>query len=248
MGIVNANTNLISNMLNIPCLPDLDQRPLTGDTLATLRSRGLTINIDCVNWPDQYPAQPRCVVHAAHTGKSLLLDYEVEGQSLRTTHLTDGSKVCEDSCVEFFVEPTGRLPYFNLEFNAIGTMHGAYRSERTASTRLTPSQMSTVKRYPSLPRQPFDSSNTKSPQSASDSHTLSCQQFDSPENYHWNLAIDIPFSLLDIDYQGQPIAMRGNFYSCGDLTATPHYLSHSPIHTPTPDFHRPDTFTPIILL
>ena len=213
-------------MLNIPCLPDLDQQPLTGDTLATLRSRGLTINIDCVNWPDQYPARPRCVVHAAHTGKSLLLDFEVEGQSLRTTHLTDGSKVCEDSCVEFFVEPTGRLPYYNLEFNAIGTMHGAYRSERTASTRLTPSQMSTVKRYPSLPRQPFDSS----------------------ENYHWNLAIDIPFSLLSIDYQGQPIAMRGNFYSCGDLTATPHYLSHSPIHTPTPDFHRPDTFTPITLL
>ena len=36
--------------------------------------------------------------------------------------------------------------------------------------------------------------------------------------------------------------MRANFYKCGDLLQTPHFLSWAPIDLPQPKFHCPEFF------
>ncbi|MDE6269894.1 MAG: hypothetical protein K2M12_03440, partial [Muribaculaceae bacterium] len=36
--------------------------------------------------------------------------------------------------------------------------------------------------------------------------------------------------------------LRANFYKCGDLLSTPHFLSWNRVDTPHPDFHRPEYF------
>lgn len=65
--------------------------------------------------------------------------------------------------------------------------------------------------------------------------------------FSWNLVVAIPLDLIGLHYEGKPIEMRGNFYKCADLTASPHFLSWAPIDTPQPDFHRPEFFRPITL-
>ena len=42
------------------------------------------------------------------------------------------------------------------------------------------------------------------------------------------------------DFSG--LVMRANFYKCGDLLRTPHFLSWSPIDLPRPQFHCPQYF------
>jgi len=36
--------------------------------------------------------------------------------------------------------------------------------------------------------------------------------------------------------------MAGNFYKCGDETASPHYLAWAPLSSAQPDFHRRQDF------
>ena len=64
----------------------------------------------------------------------------------------------------------------------------------------------------------------------------------------WELALSLPYTL----FQGTVLSpkpgdtMHGNFYKCGDELPEPHFLSWHPIHTPQPDFHRPDWFGELI--
>ena len=134
----------------------------------------------------------------------------------------NNSSVHQDSCVEFFVCPDGKLPYYNFEFNCIGTIHAA----RHKGTPLSDEELSQVKRYPSCGTRPFE---------------------ELEGMFTWNLLVAIPLSLIGLKYEGKPLAMKGNFYKCADLTTTPHFLSWAPIDTPEPDFHRPEFFADIIL-
>ena len=60
----------------------------------------------------------------------------------------------------------------------------------------------------------------------------------------WESALVIPVSAL-FGHQvtlldGQK--MRANFYKCGDLLQTPHFLSWNAIQLPEPKFHCPEFF------
>lgn len=97
---------------------------------------------------------------------------------------------------------------------------------REEKTDLTEEQLSTIRRYPSLPRVSF------------------------PERsgfQAWGLLVIIPLSLIGVVEGREPKTLLGNFYKCADETETPHYLSWSPIHTETPDFHRPEFFGELYL-
>ena len=65
--------------------------------------------------------------------------------------------------------------------------------------------------------------------------------------WNWRVTVVIPFSLIGVDPENLPERLRANFYKCGDETAHPHFLSWSPIGTPSPDFHRPEFFGELIL-
>lgn len=183
-------------------------------------------SIECRNWENEFPYHPLTVFSICHSQKYLYIDFFVRGNYLRAVNYINNSPVCQDSCVEFFMSVDGK-EYWNFEFNCIGTINASRRTTRHNPTRLTDTELASIKRYASCGTRPFE---------------------EMEGLFAWNLTIAIPFDLIGIDITQSPITITGNFYKCGDKTGLPHYLSWSPIPIPKPDFHRPDYFGKITLL
>ena len=182
--------------------------------------------IACVNWAD-YPYQPEVKFRAAHTGDAILLHYQVTEASVRAVALADDGKVWEDSCVEFFLSPESNDFYYNFECNCATKLllHGgpAGGERPTASEEV----LKSVKRWTSLGTEPFEE------------RVGECT---------WEIALVIPVSAIFrheiADLNGK--TMRANFYKCGDLLQTPHFLSWAPIELPKPKFHCPEFFGELV--
>lgn len=214
-----------SPKLSVPYLPELDGLS-SDDIIKYLDERGARQTIECLNWKKQYPYRPLTVVAIAHSGKYIYIDFIVRCNYLRAVNYKNNSSVHQDSCVEFFVCPDGKLPYYNFEFNCIGTIHAACRQDRHNGTPLPDSALDRVLRFPSCGSRPFE---------------------ELEGMFTWNLLVAIPIDIMGLKYEGKPIAMKGNFYKCADMTTAPHFLSWVPIDTPEPDFHRPEYFADIVL-
>lgn len=211
--------------LSIPYIPELDsQQP--DEIVNTLDLSGQRQTIGCLNWKDQFPYKPLTSIAVAHSDTHIYIDYLVRCNYLRAVNYQNNSSVHEDSCVEFFVCPNGQLPYYNFEFNCIGTVHAACRTDRHNGTPLSDEQLEKIKRYPSCGTRPFE---------------------ELEGLFTWNLLVAIPLDIMGLKYEGKPIKMKANFYKCADKTASPHFLSWAPIDTPNPDFHRPEFFADVTL-
>ncbi len=182
--------------------------------------------INCVNWQPQFPYHPITVFSIAHSDKYLYVDYFVRCNYLRAVNYRNNTKVCEDSCVEFFMQLPDSEEYWNFEFNCIGTVNASHRKERHSPVRLTDEEIARIKRYASCGSSPF-------------------QELEGL--FNWSVVIAVPFDLVGIEVSELPIAMKGNFYKCASATSMPHFLSWSPIESEKPDFHRPEFFGNIIL-
>lgn len=211
--------------LTVPYIPELDNLS-SEEIIHKLDDFGERRTIDCLNWQSQFPYRPLTSIAVAHSGTHIYIDFFVRCNYLRAVNFENNSSVHQDSCVEFFVCPTGELPYYNFEFNCIGTAHAACRLNRHDGTPLTDEQLGRIKRFASCGSKPF-------------------QELEGL--FSWNLLVAIPLDLMNLKYEGQPLHMKGNFYKCADLTASPHFLSWAPIDTPEPDFHRPEFFADITL-
>lgn len=214
-----------SPSLRIPFIENLDNLS-QEEIINCLDQNGERQTIGILNWQTEYPYKPLTSIAVAHSEKYLYIDFFVRCNYLRAVNYENNSSVHQDSCVEFFVCPDGKLPYYNFEFNCIGTVHAACRQDRHTGTPLKDEQLDRIIRYPSCGNRPFE---------------------ELQGLFSWNLLVAIPLDLMDIEYKGEPIEMKGNFYKCADLTTAPHFLSWAPIDTPEPDFHRPEFFAPIIL-
>ena len=53
--------------------------------------------------------------------------------------------------------------------------------------------------------------------------------------------------LYGTEYKIHPCEIKGNFYKCADLSASPHYGAHFPVTTAALGFHNPDCFGKIII-
>lgn len=213
--------------LEIPFLPEITDLKNHDEILNLLEDKATRRTIESVNWANEFPYHPLTTFTIAHSGKALYIDFFVRCNFLRAENYENGSPVCEDSCVEFFLEPDGKLPYWNFEFNCIGTVNASYRIKRKNPTRLTDDEIARIERYPSCGTRPFR---------------------ELEGLFTWDLLVVIPFDLVGIEYKNQPVEMRGNFYKCASKATQPHFLSWNPISTPTPDFHQPDFFGKLILL
>lgn len=211
--------------LLVPYLKELDSMS-PEDAIKALDKHGARQTIECLNWKDQFPYRPLTAVSIAHSGTHIYIDFAVRCNYLRAVNFENNSSVHQDSCVEFFVCPNGELPYYNFEFNCIGTAHAAKRMDRHSGTPLSDAELDSIKRYPSCGTNPFE---------------------ELEGMFTWNLMVAIPLEVMNLKFDGKSIAMKGNFYKCADLTSTPHFLSWAPIDTPNPDFHRPEFFAEIIL-
>lgn len=194
---------------------------------ALLDAQGIDWNpIACVNWTE-YPYQPEVKFRAAHTGDAILLHYQVTEASVRAVATADDGRVWEDACVEFFLSPEGNDFYYNFECNCATKLllHGgpAGGERPTASEEV----LKSVKRWSSLGAEPFEE------------RVGECT---------WEVALVIPVSAIfrhDIaDLNAK--TMRANFYKCGDLLQTPHFLSWTPIELPKPKFHCPEFFGKLV--
>ena len=195
---------------------------------ALMDAAGIEFNpIACVNWKE-YPYQPDVKFRAAHTGDAILLHYQVTEASVRAVATADDGRVWEDACVEFFLSPESNDFYYNFECNCAAKLllHGGPAGgERPGAAE---DVLKSVKRWASLGTEPFEE------------RVGECS---------WEVALVIPASAIFrheiADLNGK--AMRANFYKCGDLLQTPHFLSWIPIDLPQPKFHCPEFFGEIVL-
>ena len=182
--------------------------------------------IDIVNWPDKYPYKPLVEFAMAHTGDKILLHYRVVEKTSRAASGEDFGPVWEDSCVEFFCSPNPSDGlYYNLECNCIGKVLlccGAGREGRVPAPKELAAK---IERWSSLGSEPF------------------AETAAGP----WEVCLIVP---VEVYYKHKiesldGLQLKANFYKCGDLLETPHFLSYAPIDTPKPDFHRPEFFIPV---
>ena len=132
------------------------------------------------------------------------------------------SRVCEDSCMEFFFAPVpedGR--YFNVEFNPNGCVFLGFGHGRHDSLRIVPEDIKSL-------------FSVKTAYLADG----------------WEIFYTIPISFLTQFYPGYTLepgrVIRANCYKCGDKTAAEHYLLWNPSTSETPDYHRPQDFGEMI--
>ena len=206
--------------LTIIHLPQLDKMalPQVGQYLDANVEHQV---IDCVNWSDQFPYKPYTTVVVAVSQTRLYVFFSVISKDLRAVNTADLSPVADDSCVEFFMQVPGNKEYWNFEFNCIGTLNASHRESRPNPTRLTPDELTSIKRYASCGRDAIE---------------------EQEGTFCWDLTMSIPLSLIGLDGDNLPEFIMGNFYKCSGKATHRHYVSWNAIDSVKPDFHRPDCF------
>ena len=182
--------------------------------------------IDVVNW-EEYDYKPRVRFNIAHNGREIFIKYYVEEESVKAEMSRSNDKVCQDSCVEFFVSPDPDGIYYNFEFNPIGTCLLGIGTGRRDNRVVDPSVIEPIRRKGSKGTAPF-------PEMTGDQS--------------WDLVVAIPVEC----FAGKKVEltsgrkMKANFYKCGDKLTKMHFLTWNPVDTAKPDFHRPEHFGELI--
>lgn len=151
-------------------------------------------------------------------GKGFAVTMRCFEENPKITYTQPDDPVFKDSCMEVFLDCYPELPeygYMNIEINAAGAMRcrfGKNRQDRFfLLERGIPQPQVTV----------------------------------TKEEHFWQINLEIPETVLEQIYE-RPCRfapghqMRGNFYKCGDETATPHWSSW--VEMPRLDFHLPEHF------
>ena len=188
----------------------------------------MKLNIDKVNWPEQFPYCPETTVEITNDHAFLFLKYAVKGEQLRAATVDDQGPVWEDSCVEFFCQVPGERHYMNFETNCVGAMVASRRLGRDEDVQpLPPEQMALIERKCTFPRQVIAEKDGV---------------------FAWTVELKIPLFLIFGNKELVfPQKLRANFYKCADMTKRPHFVSWQPIALPKPNFHCPDFFGEITL-
>jgi len=136
--------------------------------------------------------------------------------------------VCEDSCVEFFFSPSGKLgsSYVNLEVNCCGTMHIAFGADRNCRRYMNQDIAKTIQCQTSI---------------------SSLQKKENNQDRQWTVDICLPFAAIE-KLTGEKVNTKkwfANFYRCGGRIE-PQYATWQNIPIAIPDFHRPEFFGELI--
>lgn len=173
-------------------------------------------SVDKINW-QEFKRAPKTTAKLLYNDYGIYVYMETDEKPLLARFSAQNDRVCQDSCMEFFVRPNeNNLKYMNFEFNPFGTMFLAIRT-----SRFDPVNPERDKKY----------FNVKS----------------YVDDKTWVLQFCVPFEFIDEAFGGHTKKMYGNFYKCGNDTVEKHYLSYYPIKTQKPDYHRPDFFGEFVL-
>jgi hypothetical protein len=185
--------------------------------------------------PASTSTHPVTAAKALYDDAALYLHFRVADRFVRAAYTTYQSRVCEDSCVEFFVRPRAGKGYFNFEINPIGTLLLFYVTD--------PARVGDgLKEYEPVPA---DTGGRVRVWSSMDRPVVD----EIVEPVEWWVQYAIPFEVFE-HYLGpvRPAAgerWRANFYKCADRTSRPHWASWSPIGDEL-NFHQPDKFGELV--
>ncbi len=200
----------------------------TADLMQILeRERIEWQSIDCVNWPEAFPYQPKVRFRMAYSDSALLFHYQVNEQQILAEVAEDNGAIWTDSCVECFISPFNDGLYYNIEANCIGKVLIGCGKERHGRERGDKEIRDKILRWSSLGNEPFGERSSSE---------------------GWDLCLIVPFECF-FKHQIQSLEgcrFKANFYKCGDRLSVPHYLSWKIIPTEKPDFHRPEFFGEIV--
>jgi hypothetical protein len=171
---------------------------------------------------------------ALYDDRGLYVLFDVADRYVRCVTTTYNGSVCQDSCVEFFVEPKKDRGYFNFEINCGGTLLLYFIEDATRTAQ-------GFKKYTPVPWE-----------AAQDVRIYHSMPATVPEEIatpvKWQIEYAIPLALFERflgslgRLPGQ--TWRANFYKCADKTSHPHWASWAPIGEPL-SFHKPECFAPI---
>ncbi len=180
------------------------------------------------------PHRPLAAAKLVYDAANLYLRFRVEDRYVVARHTHFQDPVCQDSCVEFFVQPRPTGGYFNFEINCGGTLLCYYIEDpaRTANgfakfTRLSGEHGRRIQIVHSLPALVV------------------------PERHEpvvWHIGCAVPLDVLEASagplgpLAGQ--SWRGNFFKCADGSSHPHWASWAPIGEAL-NFHQPQYFAPL---
>ncbi len=156
-------------------------------------------------------------------GATLVAKFSVVEPQLRRMVTEHNGPVWEDSCVELFLQRSDSEEYVNIECSASTAMLVGRGTERAGRELFDPAFIESIPTTVTL----LENSNAQSRWSA---------------QIHIDL---LAFGLLKAGEEITELALKGNFYKCGDALKEPHHLAAAEILTPKPDFHRPEFFIPI---
>ena len=175
--------------------------------------------------PDHFP---KVEVKIAYDDMVIYMMYRVEDRYVRAVAAEHQDNVCGDSCVEFFFTPDSDVSkgYFNLEINCGGTMLFHFQPVPGKGRIVIPkSECNKIRSAHSLPR-------------------IVDPEIEEPVT--WTVEYWIHIALLkrycQVITPTPHIAWRANFYKCADNTSHPHWLTWSPVNSPNPNFHLPQSF------
>lgn len=187
-------------------------------------------SVDCNPWRE-FAMSPPAQACVAFDGSMFHVQLKAWERNLRVvTHECNGP-VWEDSCVEFFLNPSplSDKRYMNFEMNAEGVLllgFGPHRDERELLD-FDPAQFSIRADVPPYGAEKWDKA-------------AYAVEFAIPVSFLERL-----YGKLDL----RPGArMAGNFQKCGDKTSSPHFGCWNPIGSSQPDFHLPEFFGDLIIV
>lgn len=189
----------------------------------SIKKGGSTFELSFCPWEKDFPAKPKTKATVGWNDGGFILHLESKENNLRMVEHEHNSMVCQDSCMEFFVQPSPKTDerYFNIEINPNGAVNMSIRYDRKRSQKIQNDDIALLSVKPTI------------------------------LNDGWAVDYLIPLELIKkhiptyVHQKGAII--RANFFKCGDLTDHPHYLTFANINTPTPDFHRPECFAEFVL-
>ncbi|GAK58342.1 hypothetical protein U27_05316 [Candidatus Vecturithrix granuli] len=181
--------------------------------------------------PQSSNHHPQTQAKVLYDDNNLYVLFRVDDQYVRAVHTGYQELVCQDSCVEFFVQPDPHKGYLNFEINCIGTMLLYYIEDATRTA-------DGFEKYTSVPKELT--------QNMTMFHSIPgpiTEEITTPMT--WYLEYNIPFALLEAYlvplHQAAGTTWRGNFFKCADHCSHPHWVSWSPIGEAL-NFHQPKYF------
>ncbi|MEG1552887.1 MAG: carbohydrate-binding family 9-like protein [Kiritimatiellia bacterium] len=175
---------------------------------------------------------PETVLRALHDGNDIMLYWQVKDCYVRIAHVATNSMVCEDACVEAFLQPLKiEKGYVNIEINAGGCIHSSHIRNWTRApggfadfeyvSKETIRKLTAKGNLPQI----LDPETT--------------------EPTEWWMIVRVPRAYLEHlfgplgDLSGQH--WKGNFCKCADCSSRPHWGTLMPAN-PELNFHVPEYF------